>query len=216
MKKFQKMIAVGAAFAMAMSMGVSAFAEGEFVADVTHQLTEGVATYSTLNIADYASKITLGEDNTQYTVVLIPAAAENATLTDADILYLNQGENDELFWASMGTKAGTLTAGDYILRVGCEDESIQEAKITVKAYVAPEDPDEPEVPTYTPGDCDGREGVSTNDATTIAKYLVGTATNVGDNALAADCDGRSGISTNDATAIAKYLVGTLGKLEYAQ
>ena len=111
MKKFQKIVAIGAAFAMAMSMGVSAFAEDAvegFVADKTHELAEGQTTYSTLKIADYP--ITLGEADTQYTVILIPAVLENDTLTDDQILYLNQGERGELFWANMGTKAGTLTA----------------------------------------------------------------------------------------------------------
>lgn len=214
MKKFQKMIAIGAAFAMAMSMGVSAFAEDAvegFVADVTHELAEGVETYSTLNIEHYAPHVTLGEDNTQYTVVLIPAEAENATLTDAQILYLNQGEKGELFWASMGTKAGTLTAGDYILRVGCEDGSIQEAKITVKAFEA-EGPSKIQLQL---GDVNFADGVGTPDVNAVLDHMLGITILTGNAFIAADANQADNVGTPDVNAILDHMLGIrlLGTIE---
>ena len=197
MKKFQKIVAVGAAFAMAMSMGVSAFAEVEVV---EHQLGENETTYSTLDIADYP--ITLGEADTQYTVVLIPAAAENATLTDADILYLNQGEKGELFWASMGTKAGTLTAGDYILRVGCEDGSIQEAKITVKAFEA----DGPEPIIVQLGDTNDDGGVDASDINPIIQHILDASALEGKLFVAGDTNADTGIDASDINPIIQHIL----------
>jgi hypothetical protein len=199
MKNFKKVIALGSAVMMSLTMSVSAFAAA------------GTATAS---YKDGFVKLSGTEDinaENQWTVVVISKADQNATLTADKLYYINQGTSGDTFWTNgMGTKT-ELTEGEYIIRIGGETitsaDDLIEIPLTIQSEVV--------TPTYTPGDCDGMVGITTNDATAIAKALVGSLTLTGDAALAADCDGMVGITTNDATAIAKFLVGSLGELQYA-
>ena len=103
MKKIKKLVACLSAAAIAMTVGVSAFA--------------ATATYEDgfVKVADAPI-----DAEHQWTVVVIAADKADATLTAEDLYYINQGTSGEAFWTNgMGTKT-ELTDGDYIVRIGGE------------------------------------------------------------------------------------------------
>ncbi|MDY3929131.1 MAG: hypothetical protein SOZ34_07205 [Clostridia bacterium] len=124
MKKFKKLIAGLSAAAMAMTVGVSAFAAQTGKATASYE--NGYVRLS--NTSDINA-------TNQWTVVIIPKAKQLSTLSDSDLLYINQGTDAEPFWTGtittnadstttvsggMGVKGGTLPDGDYIVRIGGE------------------------------------------------------------------------------------------------
>jgi hypothetical protein len=141
----------------------------------------------------------------QWTVLLIDKANESENITDAMILYINQGTNGAEFWSNMGTKS-TLTAGNtYVLRVGGEDITTSDTG-TNKVYYEYEFTPESDIVL---GDVDGVKGVNINDATAITKHVAGSALLTGNNLLAADVDGVKGVNINDATTVTKYVAGLI-------
>jgi opacity protein-like surface antigen len=110
--KMKKLVALGAAAAMSMTMCVNVFAAA--TAKVTVAEDKNSISLPTTDLVDATA-------TKQWTVLLIDKANESENITDAMILYINQGTNGAEFWSNMGTKT-TLTAGNtYVLRVGGED-----------------------------------------------------------------------------------------------
>lgn len=166
MKKFKKLIAGLSAAAMAMTVGVSAFAA-----------QAGTATASYGNGYVVLDKTDDIDTTNQWTVVIISKDKQNATLADTDLLYINQGTGEETFWkgtiaedgtitAGMGVKGGTLADGDYIIRIGGETITDASNLIEIALNVSTT----PAGTTYTYGDVDNNGEVDIDDAMEILYY----------------------------------------------
>ena len=61
------------------------------------------------------------------------------------------------------------------------------------------------------GDVDGNEGVTSGDALSVARHVVGLSLLTGDNLTAADVDNDGKITVNDAVWIARKVAGLVDK-----
>lgn len=167
MKKFKKLIAGLSAAAMAMTVGVSAFAAQTGKATASYE--NGYVRLS--NTSDINA-------TNQWTVVIIPKAKQLSTLSDSDLLYINQGTDAEPFWTGtittnadstttvsggMGVKGGTLPDGDYIVRIGGETITDANNLIEIALNVS----STPTTKTYTYGDVDNSGKIDNKDAMEI-------------------------------------------------
>ena len=115
MKNFKR-LAIAAAVAV-MAFGVTAFAST-------------TASYSTDKIK--LDNTAFMDAGVEYTVYL---TAKDAAVTDANILYINQGTKDATFWTTgMGPKEGTtITEGAYELTIGGEGLTAFKVPVYVRA-----------------------------------------------------------------------------------
>lgn len=202
MKTLKKIVAVTAALSTVACLSVSAFAT--------------TATYSddanTVAVTDYG---TLAAD-AQYTVVVVPADAEE--ITQDNIYYINQaGTADfEDLLASLALKDGTPN-GTYEVRFGTDSTTGIEAA-TFKIPTESGD-DEPTVITITAwGDLDGADGIDLVDVDGLVSYILGTANTYGDYTVGSpiagtdviwgDIDGADGVDLVDVDALVSYILGT--------
>lgn len=194
MKNFKKVIALGSAVMMSLTMGVSAFAatasyEGGFV-----------------KLADIDGVINA---ENQWTVVVIDAAKQNDTLAAEDLYYINQGTSGDAFWTDgMGTKV-ELTEGDYIVRIGGETlTQVEEIPFSISTT--------PEGVQVIWGDVDLSTVVDANDAGAVLDSLIGGNKIYGDytigeafvgTTLWGDVDLSGVVDANDAGAVLDSLIG---------
>lgn len=201
MRAFKKLMAGMIATAIAATLATSAFAA---------ELTEAG------KVAVTADEFTAAG---QTTVLIVPATAwESETplagLTDADILYIDQYEDaataNAAIVAGFGVKLnaeGTLDEGNYYALFG--SKSGDDFAITPVAFEVKVDEEEPETKTIQLGECDGIEGITSDDSLMVLKHIAGSVTLTGDALIAAECDGIEGITSDDALNILKHIAGSL-------
>lgn len=196
MKFFRNLLVATAAIA-AMS-ATAAFAE---VTETSFALNDYDATNNKISVT--AADITALKDDfgAQVTVVVVPQGT--TTVTENDIYYINQDDQNGIttILAGMGMKTLSSTITDYEVWVGGSNGTIKKASFSTA-----------KTPSYTLGDVDGVKGINANDATAIAKHVAEIAELTGDNLKAADCDGVKGVNANDATAVAKFVAEIIDKL----
>lgn len=191
MKNFKKVIALGSAVMMSLTMSVSAFAAA------------GTATAS---YKDGFVKLSGTEDinaENQWTVVVISKADQNATLTADKLYYINQGTSGDTFWTNgMGTKV-ELEDGDYIVRIGGETITNAEDLIEIELTVATT----PVGPTYKLGDVNADDAINMGDAAAVLNHFMEYTPITDANAkLAADVNGDEAINMGDAAAILNHFM----------
>jgi len=194
--KMKKLFAGLVATSMVAAMGTSVFAE-EIANDAGYDKTAG--TYSI--VSDLS---TYGTD--QMTIIIIPEAAYNAeTISDADILYIDQAAADtEGIFANVGILGGTeLTDGTYYVKIG--GENIAEDGIIVEKFTITTTE---EGPTYTLGDVNVDTYINMGDADAILNHFMGYQLITDEGAkLAADVNVDTYINMGDADAILNHFMG---------
>ena len=198
--KMKKLFAGLVATSMVAAMGTSVFAE-EIANDAGYDKTAG--TYSI--VSDLS---TYGTD--QMTIIIIPEAAYNAeTISDADILYIDQAAADtEGIFANVCILGGTeLTDGTYYVKIG--GENIAEDGIIVEKFTITTTAAGVEVQL---GDTTGEGDVDVSDINPIIQHILGAATLTGQTAFQADTTGEGDIDVSDINPIIQHILGatTLG------
>ena len=186
MKNFKKVIALGSAVMMSLTMGVSALA-------ATADYEDGFVKLTGIDEVINAEN--------QWTVVVIDAAKQNATLTAEDLYYINQGTSGDAFWTDgMGTKV-ELEDGDYIVRIGGETITSADDLIEITLTVS----STPEGPVYILGDVDNNQVINATDAAWILTKYGNSATVLPTPDYVADVDGNEVINATDAAwVLTKY------------
>ena len=110
---------------------------------------------------------------------------------------------DESTTAFTTVPVGELGEGTYEVRIG-GDGSVRWGTFTVVAAGSEDSR------TLQLGDCDGKEGITSNDSVAVLKHAAGIEYLTGDNLITGDCDGKEGITSNDSVAVLKHAAG----LEY--
>lgn len=168
MKNFKKLIAMGAALAMAMIMSVSAFAAGETANDpITGAYADGAVVVSAIKAA-----LPTMTEGAQYTVVVVPVGEE---ISDSNIHYINQAAGNDAVWAE-STTWGTpedledLDADTYVVRIGDEAGNVEE----IYFRVGEEQSSDPELEgtVYIVGDLNGDDSISPADLAILCDYIL--------------------------------------------
>lgn len=187
MKKIKKLVACLSAAAIAMTVGVSAFA--------------ATATYEDgfVKVADAPI-----DAEHQWTVVVIAADKADATLTAEDLYYINQGTSGEAFWTNgMGTKT-ELADGEYIVRIGGETITDPGQLIEIPLKVESSTTGK----TYTYGDVNNSGAIDLDDVMEVIYYYNFMSSVFDDGAswriTAGDVNKTGEVDLDDAMEIINY------------
>lgn len=199
MKKF--LFTCAAVAGVSAALAANAFAE--VVENDTYNKEAGTVSIKT-SLTDKAGD--------QMTVLIIPADAyEKGTITDSDIIYIDQAEAlaDANIFQNMGLLNGTALAdGEYYIKIGGENiaqDGIIVEKFTVGGGQI----------TYLYGDVNGSGGYpDLDDATEIINYVLWEASVFDDEApwrfeignITPDRDTNDAIDLDDATEIINYVL----------
>lgn len=154
--------------------------------------------------------------NEEATILVVKDGVTLATVTDADIVYIDQltvGEDGSVaFTLDASAAVPEDAAADVYVDIFCgytnmADAVPLEGTAKIYTYVAPEDP----TPEVVYGEVDGTEGITLNDAIVTLTFATGSADPSEDQAEAADVDGAEGITLNDAIYVLQKATGSIDK-----
>lgn len=197
-KLLASLLAVGAASTM---LATASFAT-DFTA--TAGYTEGAdgapATVVVSGIENYTANNSVGD----YTIVILTEDAE--TVTDDNLVYVNQGTKTEVSTA----KLGNLTAGaTYYVRIGGASTGFVSGKFTVPGG-SNTDPKQ----KVLAGDANGDGSITAADCSEMYKFIGGVASNqITGNSVnlhaAAYANGNDTITAADCSEVYKQVGGVL-------
>ncbi|MBQ4631566.1 MAG: hypothetical protein IJB70_11350 [Clostridia bacterium] len=160
-------------------------------------------------VADNTVTVTLSglTANEEATILVVTDEVALASVTESDIVYI-----DQLTVAEDGTVTFTLDASaavpaeptaDVYVDIYCGYTNMADAAplsgtAKIYTYVAPEDPEVPEV-TY--GEADGVKGITLNDALVTLDIAADNIVPTEEQKVAVDVDAVSGVTLNDALCI---------------
>ena len=168
-KMFKKLMAVTATLAIAATMSVSAFAEGE-TEETTPATPSASHTAGSVEVKNYTKPDTAVDGTTQYTVMVF-LDSEDGISAD-EIYYINQGSDPSTLLADMRVKATTaedgttsinLPDGDYTVRIGNSTGSVVNVDLKVSTVVTPTTKEI----TFLWGDVNLDGAVDANDITAL-------------------------------------------------
>lgn len=204
--KMKKLVALGAAAAMSMTMCVNVFADSE----VKNAVNAGYAGAQ----ASYTGTISAA-NGTQMTVVVFKAIDENKNVSDTNIEYINQDTASAALYTDMGTKNNLLAvgedgsatyAGNYVIRVGYYNAegawNVAEGTFTIGTKA-----EGPTTRTLQLGDVNFVDGIGTPDVNAILNHMTGYSVLSGDALLVADANQADGIGTPDVNAVLNHMTG---------
>lgn len=199
-KLLASLLAIGAASTM---LATASFAT-DFTATASY--TEGAdgapATVAVSGIDNYTANNSVGD----YTIVILTEDAE--TVTDDNLVYVNQGTKAEVSTA----KLGNLTAGaTYYVRIGGASTGFVSGKFTVPGGTTT-DPDPKQ--KVLAGDANGDGSITAADCSEMYKFIGRVASNqITGNSVnlhaAAYANGNGTITAADCSEVYKQVGGVL-------
>lgn len=157
------------------------------------------------------SGLTAGEEAT---ILVVNAGTTLASVTKADIVYIDQlTVNDEGGVSfTMDASAAKETDGKKYVDIysGYTNMADGAAPLSVKNVLVA-GTDVPPAPTVIYGDVDGIAGITVNDAIVTLKFATKSMTPDDNQKVAADVDGAAGISVNDAILVLKKATKSIDK-----
>lgn len=157
------------------------------------------------------SGLTAGEEAT---ILVVNAGTTLASVTKADIVYIDQLTVNEEGGVSftMDASAAKETDGKKYVDIysGYTNMADGASPLSVKnVLVAGSDNPDPGDVVY--GEVDGVEGIDINDAILVLKFGTGSVIPTETQKIAADVDGVAGIDINDAILVLKKATGSISK-----
>ncbi len=157
------------------------------------------------------SGLTAGEEAT---ILVVNAGTTLASVTKADIVYIDQlTVNDEGGVSfTMDASAAKETDGKKYVDIysGYTNMADGASPLSVKNILVAGS-DVPPAPTVIYGDVDGIAGITVNDAIVTLKFATKSMTPDDNQKVAADVDGAAGISVNDAILVLKKATKSIDK-----
>lgn len=157
------------------------------------------------------SGLTAGEEAT---ILVVNAGTTLASVTKADIVYIDQlTVNDEGGVSfTMDASAAKETDGKKYVDIysGYTNMADGAAPLSVKNVLVA-GTDVPPAPTVIYGDVDGIAGITVNDAIVTLKFATKSMTPDDNQKVAADVDGAAGITVNDAILVLKKATKSIDK-----
>lgn len=157
------------------------------------------------------SGLTAGEEAT---ILVVNAGTTLASVTKADIVYIDQlTVNDEGGVSfTMDASAAKETDGKKYVDIysGYTNMADGASPLSVKNVLVA-GTDVPPAPTVIYGDVDGIAGITVNDAIVTLKFATKSMTPDDNQKVAADVDGAAGITVNDAILVLKKATKSIDK-----
>lgn len=155
--------------------------------------------------------------NEEATILVVKDGVTLDTVTDADIVYIDQltvGEDGSVaFTLDASAAVPAEPTADVYVDIFCGYTNMADAAplsgtAKIFTYVAPEEPAD-----VVYGDVNGDTSADTTDATLVLQYYANTLTEfpADGGATAADVNGDTSVDTTDATLILQYYANTLEK-----
>jgi len=227
--KMKKLVALGAAAAMSMTMCVNVFAASEVSEGAVDASYAGAKASYTGTFKDAEGNTLVAADGTQMTVVVLKEIAQNDDLSNDDIEYINQDVASAALYTDMGTKNDLLAtdengnaiyAGNYVIRVGFYDAKgawhLAEGTFTIGTKQTSTGK---KVVIYH-GDVTADNAVNISDAGALVRYVLGVAetftsadgdvfsmNKTYDTVLWGDANLDSVVNISDAGAVVRKVLG---------
>ena len=202
MKKF--LFTCAAVAGVSAALAANAFAE--VVENDTYNKEAGTVSIKT-SLTDKAGD--------QMTVLIIPADAyEKGTITDSDIIYIDQAEAlaDANIFQNMGLLNGTALDGDeYYIKIG--GENIAQDGIIVEKFTVKTTSEGVKVQL---GDVNNDTVVNVGDINPIIQHILGSEILTGRDFAAADTTEDTVVNVGDINPVIQHILGSslLGEIDY--